>query len=219
MEESKRECNFSRAATLAEGLMERHKQLNRISPFLGYEPYAVYAPDWEAKRMHKLSAKLDGSKGEVAALLPEKARVRTDPFDDGRYERWQSAGYDDSRWQPLLTTRGWEAQGFTDSQGHSYRGLMWYRQSVDIPAITGGKSVWLFAPAIADEAWVWVNGQYSGHRPHKMPWFRPHDLELDVTALIRPGKKNQITFRVLNNIDVFGASGIYERMFIYQAPK
>ena len=48
-----------------------------------------------------------------------------------------------------------------------------------------------------------------------MPWFRPHGLDLDITPLIRPGQRNQITFRVLNNVDVFGASGIYERVFLY----
>lgn len=41
------------------------------------------------------------------------------------------------------------------------------------------------------------------------------NVERDVTPLIRPGQRNQITFRVLNNVAVFGASGIYERMFIY----
>jgi hypothetical protein len=48
-----------------------------------------------------------------------------------------------------------------------------------------------------------------------MPWSRPQTLDLDISAFVRPGQKNQITFRVLNNIDVFGASGIYERMFLY----
>jgi hypothetical protein len=33
--------------------------------------------------------------------------------------------------------------------------------------------------------------------------------------MVQPGHRNQITLRVLNNIDVFGVSGIYERMFIY----
>jgi hypothetical protein len=33
--------------------------------------------------------------------------------------------------------------------------------------------------------------------------------------MVRPGQRNQISLRVLNNIDVFGASGIYERMFVY----
>ena len=44
METAKRDCQFAKAATLAEGLMMRQSELNRISPFFGYEPYAVYAP-------------------------------------------------------------------------------------------------------------------------------------------------------------------------------
>jgi hypothetical protein len=48
-----------------------------------------------------------------------------------------------------------------------------------------------------------------------MPWFRPHFIELEITPLVRPGQRNQITLRVFNNSDVFGASGLYECMFIY----
>ena len=48
-----------------------------------------------------------------------------------------------------------------------------------------------------------------------MPWSRPQPIDLDLTPFLRPGQRNQITLRVLNNIDVFGASGIYERMFLY----
>jgi len=215
METAKRECQFSKATALAEGLMMRQSELNRISPFFGYEPYAVYAPDWEAKRLRGLAAKTDDSEGKLIAVLPQEARGRTDPADEGRYERWQDPYYDDSGWQHLLTTAGWENQGFGDAQGHSYRGLMWYRLSTDIPADMKGKSIRLCAPAVVNEAWVWVNGEYAGHRAHQMPWFRPHAIDLDISSLIRPGQRNQITFRVLNNIDVFGASGIYERMFLY----
>src|SRR5437899_5854917 len=31
-----------------------------------------------------------------------------------RYERWQDPKFDDSRWQRLLTTTGWDGQGFRD---------------------------------------------------------------------------------------------------------
>ncbi len=151
----------------------------------------------------------------MRVILPETARARPDPFDDGRYERWQDAKFDDSRWRRLLTTKGWDTQGFTDAQGHSYRGLMWYRLNADIPPGAAGKSIWLYAPAVVNEAWVWVNGQYAGHRPHIMPWERPQRVELDISPLVQPGHANQITFRINNNIDVFGASGIYERMFLY----
>jgi hypothetical protein len=215
METAKRDCWFSDAARLANRLMQHQADLNRISPFFGYEPYAVYGPDWEAKRMGQLAAKTGGAEGRLLAVLPETARGHTDPFDDGRYARWQEAAFDDSGWKPLLTTAGWENQGHLDARGHAYRGVMWYRLRVDLPAGAGGSEVRLHAPAVVDEAWVWVNGQYAGHRPYQMPWSRPHNLDLDISALIRPGQPNQITFRVLNNVDVYGASGIYERMFIY----
>jgi hypothetical protein len=214
MESAKRGCHFAEAARLADGLMQRQQELNKISPFLGYEPYAVYGPDWEAKRMQKLTAKTDGPEGTLVAILPESARAKADPFDDGRFERWQDPGYNDSTWKPLLTTAGWENQGHIDARGHAYRGVMWYRMDVELPANTSGKSVWLCAPAVVNEAWVWVNGQYAGRRAYTMPWSRPQEMNMDISRLVRPGR-NQITFRVLNNVDVLGASGIYERMFIY----
>jgi hypothetical protein len=215
MEGAKRECQFDRAAAFAEGLTNRQAALNRISPFLGYEPYAVYGPDWEARRMRRLADKTGGPAGRLLVVLPEAARARTDPFDDGRFARWQDPGFDDSGWKSLLTTRGWEDQGFIDKQGRAYRGVMWYRLTVDLPAVAAGRSVWLDAPAVVNEAWVWVNGRYAGHRQYTMPWSRPQPIELEITPLAQPGQRNQVTVRVLNNIDVFGASGIYERMFIY----
>jgi hypothetical protein len=215
MEAAKRECRFAEAAALAEGLMQRQKDLNRISPFLGHEPYGVYGPDWEAKRLRGLAAKTHGPEGALLAVLPEAVRARTDPFDEGRYARWQEVPGDDTGWKELQTTAGWETQGFSDTQGHAYRGVMWYRLNVELPAGQAGQSVWLCAPAVVNEAWVWVNGQYAGHRAHQMPWCRPQSVELDISALIHPGQRNQITLRVLNNVDVFGASGIYERMFLY----
>jgi hypothetical protein len=203
--------------------VQHHKDLNKISPFFGYEPYPAYGPDWEAKRMRKLARKAEGPEGKLITVLPETALVHTDPADDGRYERWQDPNFDASSWKRMSTSLGWDTQGFSDATGHSYHGLMWYRINAEAPKAAAGKSVWLYAPAVVNEAWVWVNGQYAGHRAYKLPWFRPQALELDITPFVKPGAKNLITFRVLNNIDVFGASGIYERMFIYSktgdAPK
>ncbi len=216
MESAKRQCRFQPAAALAEGLMSRQRELYALCPFLGYEPYAVYGPDWEAKRLRDLAEKTQGSKGSLLAVLPHQARGRADPYDDGRFERWQDSGYDDSKWKTLSTTAGWECQGYIDENGHPFRGLMWYRMNVEVPASAAGKEISLCIPAVVNEAWVWVNGRYAGHRPYQMSWSRPQALEMQVTKLIEPGHRNQITFRVFNNIDVFGASGIYERGFLYQ---
>ena len=57
--------------------------------------------------------------------------------------------------------------------------------------------------------------KYAGHRPYGDPWWRPQNVELDISQFIQPGKPNQITIRMLGNIDCWGASGIYERMFLY----
>ncbi len=215
MEAAKRECRFAEAARLADQLTNRPAQMNRVCPFFGYEPYATYGPDWEGTRLRHLAARADGPEGRWLAVLPETARGRADPYDDGRFEGWQMADYDDSAWQRLRTTIGWDSQGFTDGRGHVYRGVMWYRLAMDLPAEAAGRPVWLCGPAVVNEAWVWVNGQYAGHRPYQMPWSRPQSIDLDLTSFLRPGQRNQITLRVLSNIDVFGASGSYERMFLY----
>jgi len=215
MEKAKRKCDFAAAAACAGRLLELEEQLNAITPFMGWHPYPAYGAKWEQKRMLRLAAKIDGREGRLLAVLPETARFRIDPHDDGRYQRWQEASLDLSRWKTIETTTGWDAQGYQDQQGHPYKGVAWYQFDVDLPASAGSQQVFLCGPAVVNEAWVWVGGRYAGHLPYKLPWFRPHELDLEVGKLLQPGKRNRITVRVLCNIDVFGANGVYERMFLY----
>ena len=113
----------------------------------------------------------------------------------------------------MKTTAGWQSQGLRDQRGHTYMGHAWYRFDVDIPDTD--RPVALYAPAIVNEAWLWVNGEYIGHRAYQQPWYRPQPFEADVTQGIKPGETNQITLRVLCNYENFGANGIYKRMFLY----
>ncbi len=219
MENAKRECRFSAAAQCAERICATETNLNRVTSFMGYWPYQAYGPSWEANRMRSLAAKTEGLEGRLLALLPEVALARSDPFDDGRYARWMGGAQSGREWRPIRTTGGWDNQGWSDRQGHPFKGVMWYTLEMELPETRTQESVWLLAPAVVNEVWVWVNGQYAGHRPYLMPWYRPQALELEITPFIKPNTKNQITFRVLNNIDVWGASGIYERMCVYGKPK
>ncbi|HAK96578.1 MAG TPA: hypothetical protein DCM87_16705 [Planctomycetes bacterium] len=57
------------------------------------------------------AAKLGGAEGKLVALLPETARFRTDPFDDGCCEHWQDPSADLSQRETLATTSGWDTQG------------------------------------------------------------------------------------------------------------
>ncbi|MGD0043822.1 MAG: hypothetical protein ABSE84_26030 [Isosphaeraceae bacterium] len=101
MESAKRACRFAEAAQFADQLTNHPAQMNRICPFFGYEPYPAWGPDWEGMHLRQLAAKTDGSRGRLVAVLPEVARGRADPFDNGRFEGWQRPTFDDSAWQPL----------------------------------------------------------------------------------------------------------------------
>ncbi|MFP4026280.1 MAG: DUF4838 domain-containing protein [Candidatus Brocadiia bacterium] len=215
MEKAKQRCDYRKAAELLGEMMELNNAANKITPFMGYRPYAVYDMDWEKKRMEKLLAKTDGSVGKLIAVMPREARFRTDPHDEGFYARWQSADYDDSDWKTASTTHGWQEEGLRDKQGHPYKGLAWYRMRVDVPKNSDIERARLLCPAVIDEAWVWVNGAYAGRRPYKSPWFRPHTMDMDVGGMLKPGRQNVIALRVFCNRDCFGANGIYERMFLF----
>jgi len=214
-EKAKREGEFTAAAEHTGRQIELQAEMNRITPFMGWYPYPTYGPEWEKKRMEAAAGKRGGAEGELVAMLPEMARFRTDPFDDGRYERWQEPSTDLSQWKTLATTSGWDTQGFQDEKGHPYMGLGWYQFDVSVPESAKGKATFLHGLGVLNEAWVWVNGRYAGHRPYLGPWGRPHTLEMDVSKVLDPGRSNRITIRVLCNWDVWGANGIYERMFLY----
>jgi hypothetical protein len=214
-EKAKREGDFAAAAAHTGRQIELQTQMNKITPFMGWHPYPTYGVEWEKPRMEAAAAKTCGAEGELVTLLPEMARFRIDPFDDGRYERWQEPSTDFSSWRSMATTTGWDTQGLQDKQGHPYTGLAWYQFDVNVPQTAAGKAVCLHGLAVVNEAWVWVNGRYAGHRPYLGPWSRPHPLDMDVSKLLAPGRNNCVTVRVLSNWDVWGANGIYERMFLY----
>jgi hypothetical protein len=215
MFKAERKCEFAEAAVRAGKMLEIQQGMTKFTPFMGWHAYRSQEAEWEQKRMKTADAMLHGPTGELIALLPEPARFRVDPYDDGRYERWQDLAAEAPAWRTISMTAGWESQGLQDEQGHPYKGVAWYQFDVDVPADARGKNAFLHAMAVVNEAWVWVNGKYAGHKPYKMVWSRPQALDMDVSKLLVPGKTNRITVRALCNFDVWGANGIYERLFLY----
>jgi hypothetical protein len=71
---------------------------------------------------------------------------------------------------------------------------------------------------VVDQVWVWVNGTYAGRSDYVSCFVRPHEVDIDITPYLQPGK-NAITLRVLCNDEYFGANGIYERPFLYTKNK
>jgi len=220
--DDKQNGRYAKAAERMQHMLALKAEMNIITPYFGWSPYPVYCEAWETERMQRLDAKVNGKEGTLVTLMPAAAKFRTDSRDDGIAKRWMDMKLDDAKWANCLTTRGWQSQGLIDDvgrpmmseDGHAYRGVGWYRFTVDLPRSAKGKSLHLFGPTLINQAWVWVNGEYAGRTGWMSPWFRPQELDVDISALAKPGK-NQITLRVLCNDDNFGANGILERMFIY----
>lgn len=111
-------------------------------------------------------------------------------------------------WQPIRTSsRTWSDQGL-----RYYKGLAWYRQTLDIPAEAQGRRVFLWFGAIDEAAKVWVNGRPIGISPKIV--FKP--FELDATEAIRPGKPNTVVVCVANEtLNELGTGGIMGPVMFY----
>ncbi|MDO8586578.1 MAG: DUF4838 domain-containing protein [Armatimonadota bacterium] len=218
---AKQELRFADAASLMRQMLAVKQQMKKINEFFGWLP-GPYNMDWEADRMTRYAKKVNGKEGSMLAPLPETARFSSDRFDVGRSDRWMEPDYDDSKWQLCGTYTGWQNQNLKSDEGlpmmtadgHPYQGYGWYRFAVDVPAVEQGKQAHLFCPAVVDQVWVYVNGTYAGRSEYVSCFSRPHEVDIDITPSLQPGK-NVIALRVLCNDEYYGANGIYERPFLY----
>lgn len=223
MIEAEGQGNFADAIKWADHILAIKKDLNAINPFYcssneeGYESGAGYYCIKDRKAFFQTVAdKMSGKSGDLVAMLPMSAKFNTDPYEDGINRGWYNTGFNDAEWKSILTNRPFYNQGYCDKQGHPYSGYIWYRLNVDVPESAKAKKIVLYAPTLEQEAWVWVNGKYVGHRPFEDTWLRPTVMELDVTDAIEPGKSNTIAIRIGTS---FAPSqmpgGVVSRLFLY----
>lgn len=208
------------AAAAAAGRMQADKvKLQAIEPFLfTVEKRAVprsYFSDGRQLRYQQLAALTDGTKGTLVTALPLMTKFARDRFNEGVIGEWFAPKFDDAKWGTKNTFITWEAQDPPeDAKGHDYDGYGWYRATVKIPAKYVGKPLFFHCGGTINEGWVWINGEFAYHQPFKLWWLHPHDFDVDVTKLVKPGN-NTIAIRVWNNADI---GGMYRRGFFY-APK
>jgi hypothetical protein len=221
------DADFAEAARQAEYMLEQRKPLSAlarsffdVNPMTG-ESYGFYYWGAVARRDYyrKMADLTTGKTGDRIVVLPEQARFATDPRDDGRFDGWFEPGFDDRGWKVIPTTVPFYVQGYLDDQGYPYLGALWYRLEADVPAAAKGRKVFLFAPAVESEAWVWVNGKFIGHREYHEAYERPNPIDMDVTAALEPGKRNSVVVRVHTSMNAAAqAGGLTSRLFLY-APK
>jgi hypothetical protein len=151
-------------------------------------------------------ARVSGSNTLVAAAADEW-EFQIDPLKVGEdIGLWRPATTG-GNWQKLKTTsESWSNQGL-----RYYKGLAWYRQTVEVPASAAGKRLFLWCGGVDETAKVWVNGQMIGISPGAS--FYP--FEMDATAAVKPGK-NVIVFCLSNEVvNEVGTGGIVAPVMLY----
>lgn len=111
-------------------------------------------------------------------------------------------------WQRLKTSSSsWSNQGL-----RYYKGLAWYRQTIDIPAQFKDQRLFLWCGGVDEKAKVWINGKLVGISPGAA--FSP--FEMDATAAIVPGQPNLIVIAVNNEVvNELGTGGIVAPVMVY----
>lgn len=216
---AERKMDYAEAAKQAGRMYEDQAKLSEIDSFLMTHHKGKprhYFVEGRKVMFEEQAAKTDGTKGTLAAAVPLKAKFKRDRYNQGMPQRWYLSDHDDSDWGEADTYYLWDQQFEPENErGNDYDGHAWYRMTVNIPADFKDKPMKLWLGGAMNEAWVWVNGKYVGHKKHMIWWHHLHDIELDVTDLIKPGEENTLTVRVFNDAEL---GGMYRRGFFY-SPK
>jgi beta-galactosidase len=160
---------------------------------------------------------VNGEEGTIVAPVPLEARFRRDLYNEGVVAQWYLPEFNDHEWGTENTFLTWDAQDPpVDAKGHDYDGYGWYRFLLKVPREAVDKPLRLHFGGIINEGWVWINGQYAGHRPWLLWWEgrEPNEMDLDVASMVKPGD-NLIAVRVWNNADI---GGLFRRGFLW-APR
>ncbi len=99
--------------------------------------------------------------------------------------------FDDSQWTAVALPHTWNGVD-GEAGGDYYRGVGWYRRSLDLPPFDGALRHYLQFDGAALVADIWVNGHAAGHHAGGYAGFR-----LDVSAWLHAGR-NVIAVRVDN---------------------
>jgi hypothetical protein len=169
---------------------------------------APKSPEWAVAWAAK------SEEGTVIAPVPLEAKFQRDRFNEGVVGEWYLPGFDDSKWGTEDTFYTWDAQDKPeDAKGHDYDGYGWYRFTVNVPAKAVNKPLKLHLGGVINEGWVWINGNYAGHRPWKL-WWEGRDgkeMDVDATGKVKAGD-NVVAVRVWNNAEI---GGLFRRGFLW----
>ncbi len=155
-------------------------------------------------------ARITGGNRLVAAA-PDEWEFQTDPLRVGEEIGLWNGNFHGGNWQKIKTSSAsWSDQGL-----RYYKGLAWYRTTVEVPQEFVGQRIFLWSGGVDETAKVWVNGKVAGISPGAS--FYP--FEMDVSELVKPGR-NVITMCISNQVvNEIGTGGIVAPVILYAPAK
>jgi hypothetical protein len=217
MEDAEKNMNYVEAGKQAQRMVDDYTKLTAIySFFLGVKEHPEF-PNGRVKRYARLAQMAKGDTGTLVAAIPLETKFTRDLYNEGVIGEWYDPKFDDSTWGTKNTFLTWDAQDKPeDAAGHDYDGYGWYRATVDVPANMVNKPLKLHLGGVINEGWVWINGNYAGHREWKLWWegSGPLEMDVDATGKVKAGR-NVIAIRVWNNAEI---GGMFRRGFLW-SPK
>ena len=217
MYEAEKHLNYAGALAAAERMQQDKAALSQVYSFSIATNTAAnrcgFSSAGRVRGYRKLLSMTRGTNGTLVASLPLECPFKRDRFNRGVIMEWYAPDFEEDDWERRNTFYLWDQQEepLTEA-GDDWDGYGWYRMKVEIPRKWRDKPMHLWLGGVINEAWVWVNGAYAGHRPHALWWNSPHELDLDVGELVEPGRINTIAVRVHNDAEV---GGLYRRGFLY----
>jgi hypothetical protein len=137
-------------------------------------------------------------------------------------DQWQfqidpsRVGEDIGLWRPEITGGGWQTIKTSSSSWSNqglryYKGLAWYRQTVNVPKSLTDQRVFFWCGGVDESAKVWLNGKVIGIS-HGAAFY---PFELDATTAVKPGE-NVIVVCVANQVlNELGTGGILAPVLLY----
>ena len=144
--------------------------------------------------LRDLTLQTEKTLADNADPLDERMNAFWKAAEAGARQDWSTPAFDDAAWKTMKLPGAWEANGLPD-----FDGVVWFRQTIDIPAKMAGKDLALHLGTIDDRDTTYFNGEVVGEmnawnqaRVYKIP-----------AALVKAGRAT-IAVRVL---DAGGAGG------------
>jgi len=223
MHKAESSLDYVKAAAAADRMLaDRQKLVAKDSFFVIGRPAKgggkELPPDGNAAELRKVGSKAAGTNGALVVALPVDMKFMRDRFNEGVLAEWYAPTFDDAAWGTKNTFYTWDQQDPPeDATGHDYDGYGWYRATINIPKNAADKPLRIYLGGVINEGWVWINGNYAGHREHKLWWAGRDALEMDVdaTGKVKAGP-NTIAIRVWNDAEI---GGLYRRGFLYTPVK